>query len=223
MADPVAGRSYVIGVDLGQLRDYTAVAVVGSGRKGEDPPSSGAALEVVHLERFRGVRYPDVVESIKSLTRKAPLRGAPLVVDATGVGVAVTDMLRDAGLRFDGVTITAGEKESRDTGSHRAWRVPKRDLISGCQALLQQRRIKIAPSLPEAETLIQELLNFRYKMTDSANLTYEAWREGDHDDLLLALALAVWKAKKTLLSRAGFATSFKDMPGDFPEGGPSYF
>lgn len=26
--------------------------------------------------------------------------------------------------------------------------------------------------------------------------SYEAWREGDHDDLVLAAALAAWKAHK---------------------------
>lgn len=248
--------SYVIGVDLGQLQDYTAVAVVGlakpeasEARKAKSerersfsserearsslPEGSGeATLEVVHLERFRGVRYPDVVASVKALCEREPLRSpaslAYLVVDSIGVGVAVTDMLREAGLSFDAVTITAGDRESRE--KHSVWRVPKRDLISGCQVLLQQRRLKIAHSLPEAETLMQELLNFRYKVTDSANLTYEAWRKGAHDDLLLALSLATWKARKTLLSSPVRPISYRDFSlfegsfeeysfGDFP--GPS--
>ena len=104
-------------------------------------------------------------------------------------------MLRKAGLHFDGVTITSGEKETHE-GSH--WRVPKRDLISACQVLLQQRRLKIAASLPEAKTLTEELLNFRYKITQASNLTYESWREGTHDDLVLALSLAVWASEKGL-------------------------
>jgi hypothetical protein len=48
--------------------------------------------------------------------------------------------------------------------------------------------------------LTDELLNFRYKITQVSNLTYEAWREGAHDDLVLALSLAVWKAEKGLFS-----------------------
>jgi hypothetical protein len=34
--------------------------------------------------------------------------------------------------------------------------------------------------------------NFKAKITASANETFEAWREGQHDDLVLAVALAVW-------------------------------
>jgi hypothetical protein len=75
--------------------------------------------------------------------------------------------------------------------------VPKRDLIAVPQVLLQSRELKIAAELPEAETLASELQNFRYEITRSGNDTYAAWREGDHDDLVLAVALAVWALQKT--------------------------
>ena len=64
--------------------------------------------------------------------------------------------------------------------------------------LIQQWRLRIAASLPEAKTLTEELLSFRYKITHASNLTYESWREGAHDDLVLALSLAVWEAEKGL-------------------------
>lgn len=37
-----------------------------------------------------------------------------------------------------------------------------------------------------------ELGLFRVKVTLSANETFETWRERDHDDLVLALALALY-------------------------------
>jgi hypothetical protein len=40
--------------------------------------------------------------------------------------------------------------------------------------------------------LAQELSLFRVKITLAANETFEAWRERDHDDLVLALALALY-------------------------------
>jgi hypothetical protein len=64
--------------------------------------------------------------------------------------------------------------------------------------LLQARRIKVPPSLPEAQTMLQELLNFRVKVTASANETFEAWRERDHDDLVLPVATATWVGERTL-------------------------
>jgi hypothetical protein len=52
--------------------------------------------------------------------------------------------------------------------------------------------LRVASELPEAETLMNELLNFQVKITAAANDTYGAWREGTHDDLVLAVALTCW-------------------------------
>jgi hypothetical protein len=46
--------------------------------------------------------------------------------------------------------------------------------------------------MPERELLIKEFLAFRVKITAAANETFEAWRERDHDDMVLAVALACW-------------------------------
>jgi hypothetical protein len=118
-----------------------------------------------------------------------------LAVDATGVGAAVVDMLRRSGLTFDAVTITGGDTETQSGWYD--WRVPKRDLVGGLQVLLQSGRLKIARQLEHAQTLKAELLNFRVKINlITAHDSYEACREGDHDDLVLAAALAAWKAHK---------------------------
>ena len=47
------------------------------------------------------------------------------------------------------------------------------------------------------DTLIQELSNFKVKITTKGNDTYEAWREGQHDDLVLSVALACWYGENT--------------------------
>jgi hypothetical protein len=71
--------------------------------------------------------------------------------------------------------------------------VPKRDLVAAVQVLLQNGRLKIAPELELAPVLKKELLNFRVKIDPkTAHDSYEHWREGDHDDLVLATALACW-------------------------------
>jgi hypothetical protein len=62
--------------------------------------------------------------------------------------------------------------------------------------LLQSRRLQIARSLPDADTLVRELENFRVKITLAANETFGAWREGQHDDLVLAASLAGWWAER---------------------------
>jgi len=40
-------------------------------------------------------------------------------------------------------------------------------------------------------------LSFRAKITTRGNDTYEVWCEGDHDDMVLALALSCWYGETT--------------------------
>jgi len=66
------------------------------------------------------------------------------------------------------------------------WTVPKRDLVGAMTIAFQTRMLKISSKLPDAKILMDELLNFKVKITESRKGTphdsYEAWREGDHDD-----------------------------------------
>jgi hypothetical protein len=51
----------------------------------------------------------------------------------------------------------------------------------------------VTEELADMSCRVQELLNFRVKIDPrTAHDFYEHWREGDHDDLVLATALACW-------------------------------
>jgi hypothetical protein len=181
-------RRFHVGLDLGQANDYTAIAVV------EAPRGGGDLLLVRHLERFRNAFYPDVVDRVEVLLESPELVGnAELAIDATGVGPAVTDIFAKRGRHFKAVKIHGGDAETYDKG---VWRVPKRNLVSALQVALQTGTLKIASSLPLAGVLREELLNFRVKVNiATGHDSYEHWRESDHDDLVLAAAMAVWSAR----------------------------
>ena len=66
--------------------------------------------------------------------------------------------------------------------------------------IFQAGRLKISRKLPEAAQLVEELQNFKIKVTLAGNDTYEAWRDSDHDDLVLAAAMAAWYGEKKLHS-----------------------
>lgn len=172
---------FLIGVDLGQARDYTAIVVIQAfDHKGK------REYDLRHLERPElGTPYPAVVERIAEVVTDKKLgKEVSLVVDATGVGRPVVDMMRERGLRPFPVTITASTTEGD--------RVAKRDLVSTLQVVLQTGRLKIAHGLPLAPVLVKELVNFKAKISAEGRDTYEAWREEVHDDLVLAAALALW-------------------------------
>jgi hypothetical protein len=200
----VAAVRHFVGLDLGQAQDFTALAVLTrplvDGR--EPPEGRQPPYAVPHLHRFPlGTPYPAIVAAVVELLRTPPLRGSLLVVDQTGVGRPIVDMLTGAlegrvTRSFCPITITGGHEVTRsETGQ---LRVPKKELVAGLQVLLQTRRLRIAQALPEAAMLVRELETFRVKITEAANETFGAWREGQHDDLVLAVALAAWMGERCL-------------------------
>jgi hypothetical protein len=115
-------------------------------------------------------------------------------VDATGVGRAVTDLLRERNLWFRAVTITGGDTAKY---SGRGASVPKRDLVAAIEVPFHSGTLKVAEGLEFWLALKAELLNFRRKVSlKTAHDSYEHWRETDHDDLVLAAALACWWATR---------------------------
>lgn len=185
-----------LGLDIGQAADYTALVAddVTMEQCGYDA-QGGLDYERIHrirhVERFPlAMSYPEMVSRIIKMVETPQLRDSRLVVDATGVGRPVVDMLRSARVPIFPVMITGGAAESFDSAAG-FWHIPKRELVSTVQVVLGHGRLRFA-KLPESDTIKREFQNFKLKITASRNATYEAWRDGDHDDLVLAVALAVY-------------------------------
>jgi len=185
--------TYLLGLDLGQANDYSAW-VTAQRFAGIEP-----RYDVGHIDRSRGARYPAIVSHtaalVAHLRNQEPKPDVHLVVDYTGVGRPVADMLVDAKLdcELTLVTITGGDAVTRAESGE--WRVPKRDLASCVQVVLQSNRLRIGERVPHATTLTSELVNFKVKISLTGHDSYGAgadWREGNHDDLVLALGLACW-------------------------------
>ena len=193
MADFEPAPKYTLGLDLGQVKDYTALVILE--RHGE---AEQAVYHARHLQRFPlGTPYPTIVAAVARMLQLPPLKDETprLAVDETGVGAPVVDLFRQAELNATlyPVHITGGSTINHDRGVEY---VPKRDLVSVVQVALQTDKLKVASALPEARTLVRELQDFQVKITEAANDTYGAWREGTHDDLVLAVALGLYVGKK---------------------------
>src|SRR5215203_2477253 len=126
-------RRFTIGVDLGQVSDYTAICILETYqqplREVDEKGNQKVATryEIRHLERpALGTSYPTIVTNVAALMRSPALiqwkrKTLPdgqripeiitpaLVVDGTGPGRPIVDEFTKAGLRPVGVTITAGD------------------------------------------------------------------------------------------------------------------
>jgi hypothetical protein len=178
---------YAIGLDLGQAQDYTALAVVNK---------YGDQQHVIDLRRWPlGTAYTAIADDVQALMWHRSLhRNALLLVDAGGPGRPVLDLLTERATPWEAVAITSGMHARREVHHGAVWHsVPKRDLITRLQVQLQNRTLRIAAALDNAAVLVNELENYQVKVTPHANETFNA-REGQHDDLVLAVALASWGA-----------------------------
>jgi len=195
-------REFCLGVDLGQSFDPTAICLLEHRREGLKPPEGiGVDLRqklgpsefvVKHLQRVPlGTSYPAIAQIVAGLLAKDEIRGnCSLVIDRTGVGRAVGDIFTRAGLPHVGVTITGGEGE-RCAPDGNGFRVSKLALVSRLQAEFHSKSLRIPKNLKEAPALVTELQNFRASFSEAGNLAFGA-RSGQHDDIVLSLALALW-------------------------------
>jgi len=223
----------IVGIDLGQQRDPTAITVVERGYvpngalynahywlKGREMYSAREPVKleyhVRHLERpSLGTSYVDVVGRILELLKSLGDKEIVLAVDTTGVGRPVADMLKarltewldeEESVRINAawITITGGDSVTKVEGG--GLRVPKRDLASAPLVLMQNKQLKIAEGLELTPILKRELLNFKVKINiATGHDSYEAWREGDHDDLVLAVAMACWTGERYMSKEESLA------------------
>lgn len=176
LRDPRA--RYFIGIDLGKNQDHTAIAILErttriSGPR--DPVTWEFPTETVYTIRYLerlplGTSYADIINRIRMITRHPSLNGnRELIVDNTGVGQPVTDMLRRSGIDclLTPITITAAYR---------------RDLLSKLELALEQGRLKISRHVDAAAPFREELQNLR-RLSSS-----------HHDDLVFAAALSLWRA-----------------------------
>lgn len=203
----MSGLRFWAGLDLGQASDPTALAVIQRVeedlhlrylsrpplRTGYEKIASGVVRRLCELEPVGafGERHP-----------------VGLAVDGTGCGRPVVDLLlrevRALGrygpkIQLLPVVVTGGTSVTTSGGYVH---VPKRDLIASALVALEQGKLKIGADVPERETLVNELLGYRSKINvATGHAGFEPWREGAHDDLLFATALATWAWHKTLKQR----------------------
>src|SRR5215218_9829299 len=173
--------TYYAGLDLGQSADYTALAI--SQTVPTYDPQTGehsTELHLRHLKRFPlKTPYTDIADQINSLLTGPPcttpvISGGrlarpttELIVDKTGVGVAVTDLLKERRLNHIAVTITGlGQQVNRH--STKEYSVPKQDLVAALEVPFHKGTLKVAKGLKGWPKLREELLNFRRKQNKTS-------------------------------------------------------
>lgn len=217
------GESFpLVGLSLGRRHQSTGFAVVERaltrtgelhhvsysterGRRLQARERVEVEYRVRHLERQGPPgRYSKVAKRVAELVHQIGVSCA-VVVDITATGRPVYNLIAEElgrALKGTDISVTPGIFTVSGLGGGvskgvDSWVVPRRDLISAAQVLLEEGRLKIAHDLALAGALRDELLSFKAKPSHKEDL--EAWREAPDDDLVLAVALACWAGERFFL------------------------
>lgn len=163
---PAEGQACV-GVDWARYGDYTAVAVV-TGHQNQ--------AKLVELKQWRGRDWQATVAEVAATLANYP--GCITVCDATGVGDPVVDMLKTAAPRaaVEGLVFTSPTKRS---------------LVDNLAMLIDRCALRMESD----PALLRQLDRFEAKTTQAGNVKLQA-SGSEHDDLVVALALACSKLHK---------------------------
>lgn len=196
----VAGDAWIAGLDLGQTTDPSALVLLRQSKieRGRD---RRRYYDCLAIKRWPlKTAYTAIVDDVCTMFARPEFSGHQLAIDMTGVGRPVVDLFRKQRVKAKIVPITihGGSASSRDDDG--GWSVAKRELVSimhvflgGCRFGTEQRLFQVAASLPLAGDLKRELENFTVKINiNTANASFEAHRASAHDDIVLAVCIAVF-------------------------------
>lgn len=155
------GPVYVYGIDLAKRRDWTVI--IGLNR----------SQEVCEYERFQLDWKITEKRILAILENKKP---AQILIDATGIGDAITETIAESCSKFC-------THPHRAVKGFVATKKSKIELISHLIVTMQKGDLKY----PDNQ-IVKELKSFNYYYKD-AHTIYEA-SPGEHDDCVFALALA---------------------------------
>jgi hypothetical protein len=197
------GNAWYLGLDLGQRRDYSALATIEQVwiDEGLDKVTYARIrtprLIIRAIERFRlGTSYLFYNDAIQQRLREIEATASSLwhktgevslVIDAGGPGAPVVEDIRRA--QFDltlyPVFLTGGATPSHAPGGFT--NVPRRSLISNMTLLADRGLLTAQPGLDGWAVLRDELLEIGVHSTQPVTASA-------HDDIVMAVAMAAWQA-----------------------------
>jgi phage terminase large subunit-like protein len=129
---------------------------------------------VVHWERILQRDYTVQIARIAALSKQ--YGNALVLMDSTGVGDPLLEQLGVHGVPAEGYTFT---------------NTTKQQLVEHLAVVIERGEVSWPKAVP---VLRHELEAFQYELTRAGNVRYSA-PEGQHDDCVMSLGLAVWAAR----------------------------
>jgi hypothetical protein len=190
----------IISMDPAKLRDWCSICVLDMYPSGENKRFE---YNLIAMNRKQGLPYdhpekPSVASWALEVWKNPAFWGnkqPPIfILDSTGVGVAVTDIMKAKGMSPKAIMITAGNAITREGSTIH---VSKARMIGKFIGAFDAGKVHINPGMAIWPKVQRELLAFRAELTAQGNARFEA-EEGENDDMVMALAQGVWYGEEIL-------------------------
>ncbi len=192
----------VIGLDVGRAVDFSALCVLSRWYRLlppdaiPNPEGVQAMYTIIEAYRFPlQTEYDRITEAVANIWERPSIstNRRICVVDHTGVGAPVVEMIRKRHVNTIGINITGGNAVTKS--DERTFNIPKATLVTTLVQYFQSGRIKIAIDEPEAEELSRQLESFGYRIDRlTGHTSYESLEGKVHDDMVISVALALYWA-----------------------------
>ena len=185
-------RFFMVSLDPAQLYDYSALSVMEC-----IPEKEGKIYRLVDVKRKQKLPYPEIVQWAERVFKNPKFRSEGLstpifLIDVGGVGRALYDMLRADGMKCVAIQYTGGgDTANFDNG---AYNIGKSALVGKFLAAWDDGRVQVPANASFRDLLVNELKAFRGHMSSQGRARFEA-EQGEHDDMIMSVAQAVWWAE----------------------------
>lgn len=193
----------VAGIDIGKMRNETVLYIAEVIPKPTAENKSYKILDLKWVKEFPlGTDYSDIEDYLSYILPVSFPNLFRIVVDATGVGEAICEVLQKRAKKNKAKYIVEPFKFSKEK---------KKDLVESGVAAMERGQVKI----PWNKRLNHEMRGYKRELTDSNNYVYQ--KTAGSDDYVDAMNLCIYNIALGLIDKVpvAFQVVPKTLPNNF--------
>jgi hypothetical protein len=192
---------FLVGLSVGQGARPSGMAILERQKRGNAP----ATYTCCYLRRWPlATNYPSLQSYLERIFSDSRLTDPYLILEAGPSTRAILSFFRRQRLPAKMLAVEV-KTSAEDRKVEGLWKVGKGTVIETARHVIQEHQLifdeqmppEVIKTTPTAQTVYQALATYTYNETAMVNEAF-ASRDGEYDDMVLAVALACWYGESSL-------------------------